>query len=95
MACGHEKIGIGMTHRVEIYEKNSAGAAVDVIGANYYCSDTCAKNDPDYDGWNGACDSFSPVQCPCGERLTWYRWNYSIHDQEVVLPDAPDYWDTY
>lgn len=84
-----------MTHRVEIYEVNSGGEFVDVIGANYYCSDTCAKSDPNYDGWNGACDAFSPVQCPCGERLPWYRWNFEIHDQEKVMPDAPDYWETY
>lgn len=84
-----------MTHRVEIYETNSAGEIVDVIGANYYCSDECAKLDPKYDGWNGSCEAYSPVQCPCGERLPWYRWNYEIHDEEKVMPDAPDYWETY
>lgn len=84
-----------MTHRVEIYETNSAGEIVDVIGANYYCSDECAKLDPKYDGWNGSCEAYSPVQCPCGERLPWYRWNYEIHGEEAVMPDAPDYWETY
>ena len=84
-----------MTHRVEIYEVDEAGNFVDVIGARYYCSDEHAKLDPDYDGWNGSVDAFSPAQCPCGERLTWYRWNFSTHDQETVLPNSPDYWDTY
>lgn len=84
-----------MTHRVEIYETNSAGEVVDVIGANYYCSDECAKLDPKYDGWNGSCEAYAPVECPCGERLTWYRWNFEIHDEETVAPDAPDYWETY
>ena len=84
-----------MTHRVEIYEKDSRGEYLDVIGANYYCSDICAKSDPDYDGWNGSIEAYSPVQCPCGELITWKRWNYAINANETVLPGALDYWDTY
>jgi hypothetical protein len=84
-----------MTHRVEIYTTDTAGNIVDVAGANYYCSDECAKLDPEYCGWNGSCEAYEPVQCPCGERLTWYRWNFDTHDQETVTPDALDYWDTY
>jgi len=85
-----------VAHRVEIYTTDNNGNIVDVIDANYYCSDTCAKHDPAYDGWNGSIDEvFSPTKCTCGELLTWYRWNYETHDQETVLPTAPDYWDTY
>ena len=83
-----------MAHRVEVCETDEAGN-VDVIGAFYFCSDECAKGHPGYSGWNGACDAFAPVQCPCGERVTWYRWNFATHDQEVVLPNAVDYWETY
>lgn len=80
-----------MTHRVEIYSRNERGEAVDVLDVNYYCSDYCAKNDADYDGWNGCNDVFSPETCPCGTRLGWYRWNYEIHDQEYVAPEATDW----
>jgi hypothetical protein len=83
-----------MTHRVEVYETDTAGN-VDIVGAFYYCSDECAKSNPGYSGWNGACDAFTPVECSCGQRLTWYRWNFETHDQEVVLPTAADYWETY
>ena len=83
-----------MTHRVEIYTTDISGK-LDVIGANYYCSDSCAKLDPEYQGWNGAVDCFSPVQCPCGRLLSWFRWNYELHDEEIVLSTALDYWETY
>jgi hypothetical protein len=82
-----------MSHRVEIYDVNDAGNEVDVIGANYYCSDICAKQDPDYSGWNGCNDVYSPVKCPCGELLEWRRWNYLTNKEERVSPESPDYWD--
>lgn len=82
-----------MAHRVEVYTKDSNGNCIDVIDARYYCSDYCAKGDPAYEGWNGCSDVFEPAVCTCGERLEWYRWNYSAHDQETVSPDAPDYFE--
>jgi hypothetical protein len=82
-----------MTHRVELYDIDAAGNVVDVIGANYYCSDECARLDPAYDGWNGSCEAYAPVQCPCGERLEWHRWNSDTEKEETVTPDALDYWD--
>lgn len=81
-----------MSHRVEVCSLNEQGEAVDVIDVRYYCSDYCAKNDADYEGWNGCCDVFAPVACSCGTLLGWYRWNYEIHDQEYVSPEALDYW---
>ena len=35
----------------------------DVVDYNGYCSDFCARDDPDYDGWNG-CNEISVSQ-PC------------------------------
>jgi hypothetical protein len=75
-----------MSHRVEVVNEQ------ETVAVNYYCSDYCAKNDADYSGWNGCNDVFAPVACPCGTRLGWYRWNYEIHDQEYVAPEALDYW---
>jgi len=75
-----------MSHRVEVVIDQ------ETVGIHYYCSDTCAKTDPLYEGWNGCCEVFEPVSCVCGSLLTWYRWNYEIHDQEIVTPDAWDYW---
>ena len=75
-----------MSHRVEVVIEQQT------VDANYYCSDTCAKNDPAYEGWNGCNDVFAPVACSCGTLLGWYRWNYEIHDQEYVSPEALDYW---
>ena len=82
-----------MTHRVEIYEIDDAGNPIDVIGARYYCTDICAKSDPDYDGWNGGNDLYAPVQCPCGERLTWRRWSYLTNSEQIVSLESPNYWE--
>jgi hypothetical protein len=82
-----------MVHRVEIYDKDEAGNVIDVIGARYYCTDICAKLDPDYDGWNGGSDLYDPVQCPCGELLEWRRWSYLTNSEQIVSPESPDYWE--
>jgi hypothetical protein len=74
-----------MSHRVEVVIDDQA------VDVRYYCSDTCAKTDPEYDGWNGCSDVFEPAICACGEKLPWYRWNYETHDQEYVLPEAKDW----
>jgi len=64
--------GTEMAHRVEIYEKDSKGNVIDVIDVNYYCTDNCAKNDPEYDGWNGCAEipeeygSVICATCGCG-----------------------------
>ena len=74
-----------MSHRVEVINEQ------ETVAVNYYCSDYCAKNDADYEGWNGCNDVFSPETCLCGTRLGWYRWNYETHDQEYVAPEATDW----
>ena len=54
-----------MTHAV--IKEDSNGDLVDV---KYYCSDYCAKGDPDYAGWNGAHELSIAERCNgCGRAL--------------------------
>lgn len=77
-----------MTHRVEIYDTVTG----DAVDARYYCSDRCAKYDPDYSGWNG-CNEIhdNPQQCgTCNEFLGYWRWNYDTNNSEWVSPEQQE-----
>lgn len=55
-------------HFIDINDKNG-----DVIDRVYYCSDSCAQEHPDYNGWNGLLDLYSPEACDnCGKTMVWY-----------------------
>jgi hypothetical protein len=44
----------------------------DVVDYNYYCSDTCAKSDPNYAGWFGCVDNYTTPFCQkCLTALYW------------------------
>lgn len=47
-------------HQVLIEDANG-----DVWDAHYYCSDYCARQDPDYAGWNG-CNEPPDYTVVCG-----------------------------
>jgi len=53
-----------------IFENDSGG---DVVNATYYCSDYCAKADPNYAGWSGAYEIYAEEFCAeCGSPLDFH-----------------------
>ena len=53
----------------------------DVVDYNYYCSDLCAKHDPNYAGWFGCVENYSAPFCNhCETPLFWIDENdYSTY----------------
>jgi hypothetical protein len=53
----------------------------DVVDYNYYCSDFCAKQDPNYAGWFGCVENYSAPFCNnCETPLFWIDENdYSTY----------------
>lgn len=48
----------------------------DVVDYNYYCSDTCAKSDPNYAGWFGCVENYTTPFCQkCLTALYWIDEN--------------------
>lgn len=50
-----------MAHRVEIYERDGKGNALDILDVAYVCGDNCHKdyclnNNLPYEGWNGCAE---------------------------------------
>lgn len=64
----------------------------EVVDINYYCSDGCAKYDPDYAGWNGCNEIHDhPQWCgTCNESLGYWRYNYDTKQSEWVSPDQQE-----
>jgi hypothetical protein len=55
-------------HLIDIDDKDGQ-----VVDRNYYCSDTCAKTDEKYNGWNGCHEIFTWEICEnCSKELVWY-----------------------
>jgi hypothetical protein len=75
-----------MAHAVYLKDKTFN----DVIDALWFCSDFCARQHPDYDGWNGCLENYTQPFCQndaCGEKLSWFNenegsWFYGTEPQE-------------
>jgi hypothetical protein len=56
-----------MTHIVTIEDEDTG----DIVDVSYYCSDTCAKTDSYYQGWNGCHEAISAPCAHCGAITGW------------------------
>jgi hypothetical protein len=77
-------------HLIDIDDKDGQ-----VVDRNYYCSDTCAKTDEKYNGWNGCHEIFTWEICEnCSKELVWYdedEKTYKIGSLEIAGEHA-GYW---
>lgn len=61
----------------------------DVVDVLWFCSDFCARQHKDYDGWNGSLENYSQPFCEnCDAKLYWFNeneqvWFYGAEPQKV------------
>lgn len=65
----------------------------DITDVHWYCSDSCAKTDEHYFGWNGCIEIHdAPQLCvACGDRLAYYFTHPRTHVTRYVDPTDEDY----
>ena len=72
-----------MVHQILIFDDEN----VDVVDVEYFCSDYCARESEDYDGWSGCHELHYPQKCQsCGVHLGyWNEDTNSYVDPKTLL----------
>jgi len=59
-----------MEKYISVHAHYIEDATGDIVDALYYCTDSCHRDNPDYNGWNGCNEIMAPAWCAnCGVEL--------------------------